>query len=382
MGMTHRERVLRALNHEEPDRVPIDLGGTYASSIALGAYVRLAEYMNVTGEPQVMRKWAGAVKPDEALLQALDIDTRMVVPRYDPLWNEYWKLTALPDPNTFLDEWGIPWTKPEKGPSFISKHPLAGELDIRALENYPWPDAGDPERYRGLKEQAKRLKEETDFAVAAVFPRPPVSLSQFLRGYQDWFIDMGMNHDLIQAIMDRVLDVDLKIGERILAEIGKYIDVMFVHDDLATQDSLMCSPVTYRKIIKPRHKKIFDFIKSHSDARIIYHCDGAIAPIIQDFIEIGVDALNPVQISAAGMDTAGLKAKFGDKLCFWGAIDTHTVLPHGTVEEVRQEVKKQIGCLAGNGGYVLAAVHNIQSDVPPENVVAMFKAAREFGVYK
>lgn len=382
MGMTHRERVLRALNHQEPDRVPIDLGGTYASSIALGAYVRLADYLKVDGEPQVMRKWAGAVKPDEALLQKLDIDIRMVVPRYDAFWNEYWKLKALPDPNTFLDEFGLPWTRPEKGPSFISKHPLAGELSLKDLESYPWPNAEDPERYKGLKEQAKRLKEETDYAVAAVFPRPPVSLSQFLRGYQDWFIDMGMNHPLIEGIMDRVLDVDLKIGERILSEIGKYIDVMFVHDDLATQDSLMCSPATYRKIIKPRHKKIFDFIKTHSDAKVIYHCDGAIAPIIEDFIEIGVDALNPVQISAAGMDTASLKEKFGDRLSFWGAIDTHTVLPHGTVEEVRQEVKKQIGCLGKNGGYILAAVHNIQSDVPPENVVAMFKAAREFGVYK
>ena len=116
---------------------------------------------------------------------------------------------------------------------------------------------------------------------------------------------MGMNHPLIEAIMDHVLDVDLKIGEKILTEIGKYIDVMFVHDDRATQSSLMCSPTTYRKIIKPRHKKIFDFIKSHSNAKIIYHCDGAIAPIIDDFIEIGVDALNPVQISARGMDTEG-----------------------------------------------------------------------------
>ncbi|MGA7578312.1 MAG: uroporphyrinogen decarboxylase family protein [Desulfobaccales bacterium] len=382
MGMTHRERLLRALNHQEPDRVPIDLGGTYASSIALDAYVQLTQYLNLRDEPQVMRKWASAVKPDEKVLKALDIDTRMVVPRYDASWNEYWRLTALPDPNTFLDEWGVPWTKPEKGPSFISKHPLAGELTLEDVERFPWPNPDDPERYKGLKEQAKRLREETDFAVAGVFPRPPVSLSQFIRGYQDWFLDMGMNHPIIEAIMDHILDVDLKIGERVLAEIGKYVDVMFVHDDLATQESLMCSPKTYRKIIKPRHKKIFDFIKTHSDAKILYHCDGAIAPLLDDFIEIGVDALNPVQISAAGMDTAGLKEKFGDRLSFWGAIDTHTILPQGSVAEVRQEVKKQIECLGKNGGYVLAAVHNIQKDVPPENVVAMFKAAREFGVNK
>jgi uroporphyrinogen decarboxylase len=381
MKMTHRERVLRALNHQEPDQVPIDLGGTYASSIALGAYTRLTRYLNLEDKPQVMRKWASVVKPDEKVLRALDIDVRMVVPRYDPDWNEYWKLKPLPDPCSFLDEWGLPWNKPENGPAFIAKHPLAGELTLAGVERYPWPNPDDPERYQGLKEQAKKLKEETDYAVAAMFPRPPVSLSQFVRGYEDWFMDMGANHPLIEAIMDQVLDVDLKIGEKLLAEIGKYIDVMFVHDDLATQNSLMCSPKTYRKIIKPRHKKIFDFIKSHSNAKIIYHCDGAIAPIIDDFIEIGVDALNPVQISASGMDTAGLKEKFGDRLAFWGAIDTHTILPHGSVEEVRQEVKKQIACLWKNGGYVLAAVHNIQDDIPPENIVAMFKAAREFGTY-
>jgi len=382
MKMAHRERVLRALNHQQPDQIPIDLGGTYASSISLGAYVRLTEYLGLKDEPQIMRKWASVVKPDEKVLQALDIDVRMVVPRYDPEWNEYWKLKPLPDPGSFLDEWGLPWKKPENGPSFISKHPLAGEVTLDEVERYPWPYPDNPERYQGLKEQARKLREETDYAVAGMFPRPPVSLSQFIRGYEGWFMDMGMDQPLIEAIMDHVLGVDLKIGEKLLAEIGKYVDVMFVHDDLATQDRLMCSPATYRKIIKPRHKKIFDFIKSHSDAKIVYHCDGAITPIIEDFIEIGVDALNPVQISASGMDTMGLKKKFGDKLAFWGAIDTHTILPKGSVEEVRQEVKKQIACLGENGGYVLAAVHNIQDDIPPENIVAMFKAAREFGAYK
>jgi uroporphyrinogen decarboxylase len=144
----------------------------------------------------------------------------------------------------------------------------------------------------------------------------------------------------------------------------------------------MCSPQAYRRIIKPRHRQIVDCIKTHSDAKVVYHCDGAILPIINDFIEIGVDALNPVQISAAGMDTRTLKAQFGDRLSFWGAIDTHRVLPKGTVEEVRQEVKRQIESLGGNGGYILAAVHNIQDDIPPQNIVAMVEAAREYGRYR
>jgi uroporphyrinogen decarboxylase len=381
MAMTHRERVLAALDHREPDRVPVDLGGTYASSIASGAYERLMKHMNLVGETAIMRKWASVVKPDERLLKLLDIDTRMVVPRYDPDWNEYWKLKALPEKGSFRDEWGVVWTRPETGPSFIAKHPLDGEIGLADVDRHPWPNAEDPERYVGLREQAEALKTQTDYAVVAMFPRPIVSLSQFMRGYQNWFMDMGMNHELIEAVMDRILDVDLRIGKKLLEAVGKYVDIVFVHDDLATQDSLMCSPGTYRKIIKPRHQKIFNFIKTHSDARIIYHCDGAILPIIDDFIEIGVDALNPVQISAAGMNTRDLKEKFGDRLCFWGAIDTHAVLPRGTTEDVRQEVKKQIESLGTQGGYVLAAVHNIQDDIPPQNIMAMIDAAREFGTY-
>jgi uroporphyrinogen decarboxylase len=380
-NLSHRERVMRALNHQEPDRVPVDIGGTYASSIASGAYARLLDHLNLEGEAAIMRKWASVVRPDESLLRRLDIDTRMVVPRYGNDWNEYWKLTPLPDGATYQDEWGVPWTKPEKGPAFISKHPLAGDITLADLEEYPWPDPAIPERYAGLREQAEQLKNNTDYAVIAMFPRPIVSLSQFIRGYDDWFVDIGMNHELIETMMDKILEVDLRIGKTLLDLIGKYVDIVFFHDDLATQTELMCSPEAYRKIIKPRHRQIVNFIKSHSDAKVVYHCDGAILPIIDDFIEIGVDALNPVQISAAGMDTKSLKQQFGDRLSFWGAIDTHTVLPKGTTEDVRQEVKTQIESLGKNGGYVLAAVHNIQDDIPPQNIVAMVEAARAYGQY-
>ncbi len=333
------------------------------------------------GEAAIMRKWASVGRPDEALLQRLDIDTRMVVPRHDPDWNEYWMLSSFPDGVTYRDEWGVLWTGPETGPAFIAKHPLAGEITLADLEKYPWPDPDVPERYAGLREQAEQLKTNTDYAVVAMFPRPIVSLSQFLRGHEDWFVDLSINHELIVALMDRILEVDLRIGRKLLDLIGKYVDIVFFHDDLATQAELMCSPEIYRKIIKPRHRQIVDFIKSHSHARGVYHCDGAILPIIGDFIQIGVDALNPVQISAKGRDSKSLKSQFGDRPAFWGAIDTHTVPPKGTVEEVRQEVKAQIGALGMNGGYVLAAVHNIQDDVPPQNIVAMVEEAREFGRY-
>jgi len=192
---------------------------------------------------------------------------------------------------------------------------------------------------------------------------------------------MADNRDFLQALMDKILDIDLKIGKRLFEAIGKYVDLVFVHDDLATQESLMFSPERYKEVVKPRHQEIFNFIKTHRNAKVIYHCDGAIYPIINDFIEIGVDALNPVQVSAQGMDARSLKREFGDRLSFWGGIDTHRVLRQGSPEDVREEVKKQIEILGKGGGYILAAVHNIQDDVKPENIVAMFEAAKEFGKY-
>jgi uroporphyrinogen decarboxylase len=382
MGLTHRERVMRAVDHRMPDRVPLDLGGTLTSTIARGAYERLLQHLHLDGETRIIRRWAAAVQPDERLLRHFDIDTRMVAPRCDEGWNEYWRITPVPGrPGAYRDEWGAVWTKPETGPAFISDHPLAGAITAEDLERYPWPDPEDPERYAGLKEQARTLKEETDFAVIGVFPRPVVSLSQFLRGYDHFFLDMGLNRPVLESLMDRILEVDLGIGRRILTEIGQYVDLMFVHDDLATQRSLMFSPDHYRRIVKPRHRQICNLIKTRSDAKIIFHTDGAVFPILEDLVEIGVDALNPVQTSAQGMEPDRLQEAFGDRLCFWGAVESQRLLPHGTLGEVRAGVKDLIEALGKGGNCVLAAVHNIQDDVPPQNIVAMFEAAKEYGRY-
>jgi uroporphyrinogen decarboxylase len=194
-------------------------------------------------------------------------------------------------------------------------------------------------------------------------------------------MDLLLNREFIETLMEKILEVCLGIGKRLLEEIGEYVDLVFVHDDLATTESLMMSPQLYREIIKPRHKKIFDLIKEMTQAKVIYHCDGAIYPLIGDFIEIGVDALNPVQVSAKGVDTDTLKQEFGNRLSFWGAIDTSYVLPKGSPEEVREEVQKRINHLKKGGGYVAAPVHNILDEVPPENIVAMYKTALEIGRY-
>ena len=380
--MTHRERVMRAVNHQKPDRVPLDVGACFTSSIAKNAYQNLIQYLGIDADTVIIRKWANVVKPDEKVLKYFDIDTRMVVPPSGENWNEYWKIFRQPD-GSYMDEWGCVWKLPGSGAGnyFLSSHALSNAETAEDIYKHRWPVDSDPGRYAGLKEQARRLKEETDYAVVGIFPRPIVSQSQFVRGYDKWFLDIVLNPDLFTAMLDCIVDIDLAIGGKILDEIGKYVDCMFVHDDIATQQNLMVSPEHYRQFIKPRHKKIFDLIKSKSDAKIIYHTDGAVFDILDDLIEIGVDVLNPVQTSAVGMDPLRLSEKYGQKLAFWGAIESQEILPRGSVEDVREEVRRQINSLGRNGNYILGGCHNIQDDVPPQNVIAMFEAAKELGIY-
>ena len=201
-----------------------------------------------------------------------------------------------------------------------------------------------------------------------------VHLCQYVRGYGTWLEDLLLRPVFAEALIDRVTDMCIQIVDRALEEAGEYIDLVMYGDDIATQNATLFRPDLYRRMIKPWHKAIANAIKRHGKP-IIYHSCGSVYALIRDLIEVGIDALNPVQVSAADMDTERLKREFGRELTFWGGIDTHRVLPTGTPAEVREEVKRRIDHLNDNGGYVLCAVHNIQPEVPPENIVAMYEAA-------
>jgi uroporphyrinogen decarboxylase len=184
-------------------------------------------------------------------------------------------------------------------------------------------------------------------------------------------------------MMDRLLQANLERFEHFAATVGKYLDVMLFEEDLGMQDRPLMSPKTFRTMLKPYMKKLFEFAKSRCDAPVLFHSDGAIAPLIPDLIEIGVDVLNPIQVSAAGMDAQTLKKEFGKDLAFWGAgCDSQSTLPFGTPQDVADEVKRNIDDLAEGGGFVFAPIHNVQAGVPPENAVTMFRTAREYGVYR
>jgi uroporphyrinogen decarboxylase len=201
-------------------------------------------------------------------------------------------------------------------------------------------------------------------------------MSQMLRGFEDWYIDTKVNPLLLGTLMDQILDLQMEMTGLILREVGSLVDIVINLDDLALQDRLLVSPATYQQLLEPRLCRLYEFIKSNTKAKILHHTDGAIKPLIPSLIEMGIDAINPLQVSAKGMDDLeDLKNKYGDRLTFWGGIDTQYLLPYGTPHEVHHAVEKTLNILNRGGGYVLTPVHNIQNDVPPENIIAVYEAA-------
>lgn len=369
--MTHRQRVLAALSHQQPDRVPLDLGSTRNSSIVVEGYERLKAHFGIQEENRLISHMMRVVDVNEEILRALDIDLRGVFPAVPP---------DIPvGERMYRDEWGVERVHPPGSFYYDQvRFPLAGLITLQDIVHYPWPDPSDPIRRKGLKERVKWIHEQADCAAVLNAPSGFVHTSQYLRGFTDWFMDVAADKKLIGTLFDAVLEVSLGICRALLEEVGDQVDVIMASDDLGVQGGLMISPETYRELFKPRHKKYFQLLHDMSPAKVHFHTCGSVAAILEDLIEIGVDVLHPVQVSAAGMNPAQLKAKYGDRLAFWGAVDTQYVLPHGSVAEVEAEVERRIEELGAGGGYVLGAVHNIQPDVPLENILAMYRHAREY----
>jgi len=369
--LTPRDRVRCALSHREPDRVPVDLCGTYASGIILSAYRGLCAALGIGTELREQSLRDSLAVPDEPVLRRLGVDTRAVTVNTPDQW-----LTPHAD-GTRTDGWGVVWAKPAQGHYYVHGSPLAGDVTVADVEALRFPDPDDPRIVEGLVERVRRLREETDYAICLNIPSRLVHLIQFLRGYADSMMDLVAGVDMIDALMDRITDFNVRAMERVLRLVGDSVDVVCVGDDLGTQKGPFLSPETYRKRIKPHQRRLLATVRALTEAPIFYHTCGSVAPLIPDLIEIGVQALNPVQVSAEGMDPVALKREFGRDLAFWGAIDTHHVLPHGTPADVADEVRRRFRELGPGGGWVCAAVHHIQPDVPATNIVALFEAAAE-----
>ena len=382
--MTSRERVLTALNHRQPDRVPIDLGGNQTGIHRL-AYARLLELLGRSEEIAIMDLVQQLAKPSEAVLERLHVDTRYVWAKGAASFKGAVRKRQTDGRswNDFTDEFGVTWSMPDDYPYYfdISHSPLAG-LSLEQIKDYPFPKGDDPSRFEGLRERALELKRETPYAVVSGISGVVYEICWYMRGMENLFADMLRQPQVFEAIIDRTLQFWLDWFRLFLDEAGDVVDVIMIGDDLAGQDGPLFSPAIYRAVVKPRQKRLVQYIKSRTQARIWYHSCGAVGDYIPDLLDNGIDILNPIQLSAKGMNPARLKAAYGDRLVFWGGgIDSQRLLPRATPAVVRDAVRRSLEAFKPGGGYVFNSVHNLQPDVPPQNILAMFDAACEFGKY-
>ena len=382
--MTSRQRAIKALNHKEPDRIPIDLGG-FQTGIHKKAYQDLIDYLGFEEMLQILDPVQQLVIPSERVLEKFHVDFRYITAdapegfkgdirksvRNGRLWHD------------LKDEFGVVWSMPDDQNLYmdISHHPLA-DTTLRDLHDYPFPKGKDPSRFTGVRERALEMRENTPYALASGICGVTYETCWYMRGLEQWFMDMIENPEFCEALIDQTAKFWVEWLTGFLGEVGDLLDVVMIGDDLAGQHGPLFSPDFYRKVVRPRQQRVIHTIKKLTKAKIWYHTCGSCLEYIPDLIDMGIDILNPVQISARGMDPKNLKKEHGQELVFWGGgIDSQHILPFATPQQVREEVKRNIEIFKPGGGYVFNNVHNIQAGVPPENIVAMYEAAYEFGFY-
>ncbi|MFH2113107.1 MAG: uroporphyrinogen decarboxylase family protein [Spirochaetota bacterium] len=386
--MTSYERVKAAVEHREADKVPFDLGGSVLTGINRKAYVNLRAYLGLPeAVVSIVDEMQQLARPDADFLRKIEVDVACIDPDGPSTPGLATRSTRDGEYLRMNDEWGIEWRMPVDNGLYydMTGHPLATVDSIAALDAYPWPDPADPARFATLKARADKAVFQDKQAY--ILGRQYAGIWEtalWMSGFEKFFTDMMVEKDYAHALMDKITELKMIYWEKALAAVGDNVLIISEADDLATQNSLLCSPQLYKEMVHPYHKKLFSFIKSKAPHKvhIFYHTCGAVKPLIPYLIEEGVDILNPVQVNADGMDSRLLKKEFGKDMTFWGGgVDTQHVLPFGTPAEVRDEVKRRIDDFAPGGGFVFAAVHNVQGDVPPENFMAMREALADFGVY-
>jgi uroporphyrinogen decarboxylase len=377
--MNSRERVLAAVNHKEPDKVPIDLGSTEVTTITRVAYDNLREYLGMEPDPDPgnYNFVLGTLDPREDLLRRYGVDCRPVHIKgpsgFEP--------RMMPD-GTFYDEFGLRYRQASYYYDMIER-PLTGCASVQDLDKAPWPDPTDPGRVAGLREEAQDLCENTDYAIVGdIVALGPFEGACILRGHDQFCMDLYLDPTFAQALLDKVTELAIALWDVFLDAVGDCVQVVAQGDDVGMQTNLYISPEMYCRFVKPCQRRIFDFIHSRTEAKVFLHSCGSVYDVIPDFIEIGVDILNPVQPGAAKMDILKLKREFGDDICFWGGgIDVQQVLPTASLTEIEGEVKRAIEILAPGGGYVFCPSHNIQPDVTPDRIQRVYETALKWRDY-
>ncbi len=383
--MTSRERMLKALRHEIPDRIPMDLGGNQ-TGIHKNAYTKLVKHLGIRDELQIMDAVQQLAKPCEAVLERFHIDTRYVAAGAAASWKGG-IVKAERDGHLWhdlTDEFGIRWSMPEDAPNYmdITLHPLANAT-LKDVKNHPWPKGDDPTRFAGLRERALQLRKDTPYAVVSGISGVVYEICWYMRGLEQWFCDMLTEPEFCEAMIEQTLKFWMDWFRLFLDEVGDVVDVIMIGDDIGGQGGPLFSPEIYRRMVKPRHKRLAQYIRSRTKAALWYHTCGGIMEYIPDLLDNGVQILNPVQISAKNMDPVELKSRFGRQMVFWGGgCDAQHILPRGTPAEVAANVRENVTALMPGGGYVFNNCHNIQGEVSPENIIALYDTAYQCGFYR
>ena len=389
MTMTSATRVRTALDHVEPDRVPLDFGGAEVAGINRHTLRGMREHLGLSPDVELDDLICQTGVMTDDLIERLGVDVKIVGPNDPSDSGLEQDLGLVGDHYRYIDEFGIGWQMPRVGGHYydLYRYPFAEVDTVEEVEAYPWPDMADPARSAGMAQRARVVARDEQKAV--FLGRASSGMWEhvmWMTGYEKYYMDMVTNPALCRAKMEKILELKMQYWGRVLAEVEEEYVVVSCADDLGGQNGLLVSLDMYKELVWPYHKRLFEFLKStpsKAKVYVFYHNDGAIYETLPLLIEAGVDIINPWQVNCAGMDdTARFKREFGNDLTVWGgSCDTQQVLPFGTPQEVRDETRRRIDDLAPGGGYVFAPIHIIQSGVPVENVMAMWETLQEYGVY-
>ena len=381
--MNSRERIIAALSHQEPDRIPFDLAGSTWTGITNGAYQKVRHFLGKnTCEPN----WSDVVQqiviPSDDILERFEVDTRGLFPLTSHNWDVYSKLDDSGDHWEYYDEWGFTHHFPKENGHWFSlvRHPMENvSPDVSLINLYNWPDPSNKVRIKGLREKALGFREQGKLVMLKGLCAGIFEMHQRFRGMSNALVDPFLYPEFSDCLIGKLADLKIEFWQMVLHDLADVVDVIAEADDYGTQESQLIDPDHFRQYYKPHIVRIIKAMKqSAPQAKIMFHSCGNVRPVIPDFIEMGIDILNPVHINAAGMEPYQLKKDFGKDIVFWGGgVDTQRILASGTVNDVKDDVRKNIDALAPGGGFVFAAVHNIQSEVPPENIMAMCEAINQ-----
>lgn len=411
--MTARERILAALEHRQPDKVPVDLGATPSSGISAIAYGKLKRHLGLTqGHTRVYDVVQQLAQPEDFILDRFGVDALDIgraFNREDSAWQpttladgqpaQYpeWfhpepqsdgsfiarmqdglDIAHMPEGGTFFDQSYFPYVDGYPA-DFRDLSTAMGRILWAALVHSPWDHAGEPGFWETLRAKALELRRTSDRALMIVIGCNLFEWGTFLRRIDNFCMDLVAEPKQVEALLDALMERHLAVLAKACRAVGDVADIIRFGDDLGTNGGPFMAPRTYRELFKPRQKMLCDYVHQHTRMKTFLHSCGSIRALMPDLIDAGFDVINPVQTTCKGMEAEGLKADFGRDICFWGGgCDTKSVLPQGTPAEVKEHVKRRLEIFMPGGGFVFNTVHNILPEVPPQNIVAMFEAVQEF----